>query len=43
MTELVLAKGDIAVATLRSPEVLTELASQYGKDRLLVLTTLDTT
>ncbi|KAH9938707.1 uncharacterized protein B0H18DRAFT_866745 [Fomitopsis serialis] len=37
MTELVLAKGDIAVATLRSPEVLAELASQYGKDRLLVL------
>ncbi|KAH9843762.1 uncharacterized protein C8Q71DRAFT_12792 [Rhodofomes roseus] len=37
MTEHVLASGDIAVATLRSPEVLAELASKYSKDRLLVL------
>ncbi|KAF9223831.1 NAD(P)-binding protein [Gyrodon lividus] len=37
MTELVLSKGDIAVATLRKPEVLDALAARYPKDRLLVL------
>ncbi|KZT74490.1 NAD(P)-binding protein [Daedalea quercina L-15889] len=37
MTELVLSKGDIAVATLRTPSVIDDLASRYGKDRLLVL------
>ena len=37
MTELVLAKGDIVVATLRTPSMLTELTTKYGKDKLLVL------
>ncbi|KAH9843763.1 uncharacterized protein C8Q71DRAFT_12798 [Rhodofomes roseus] len=37
MTEHVLAKGDIAVATLRSPEVLAELKSKHSEDKLLVL------
>ena len=37
MTRDVLAKGDIAVATLRKPEVLSDLAAQYPKERLLVL------
>ena len=37
MTELVLKNGDRAVATLRRPEVLADLASKYGKDKLLVL------
>ncbi|KIJ67113.1 hypothetical protein HYDPIDRAFT_26515 [Hydnomerulius pinastri MD-312] len=37
MTELVLSKGDIAVATLRKPEALDDLAARYPKDRLLVL------
>ncbi|KAF9236696.1 hypothetical protein BU15DRAFT_63748 [Melanogaster broomeanus] len=37
MTELVLSKGDIVVATLRKPEMLDELAASYPKDRLLVL------
>ncbi len=33
----VLSKGDIAVATLRKPEVLADLQAQYPADRLLVL------
>ncbi|KAF9236698.1 hypothetical protein BU15DRAFT_76658 [Melanogaster broomeanus] len=37
MTELVLSKGDIVVATLRKPEMLDELAASSPKDRLLVL------
>ena len=37
MTELVLEKGDIAVATLRKPEAISDLASQYTSERLLVL------
>lgn len=37
MTELVLAKGDIAVATLRKPAMISDLAVQYGPERLLVL------
>ncbi|KAM5545436.1 hypothetical protein V8D89_000474 [Ganoderma adspersum] len=37
MTRDVLAKGDIAVATLRKPEVRADLAAQYPKERLLVL------
>ncbi|OBZ77727.1 hypothetical protein A0H81_02421 [Grifola frondosa] len=35
MTELVLKKGDIVIATLRRPEVLADLSSQYSADRLL--------
>ncbi|EMD37838.1 hypothetical protein CERSUDRAFT_94830 [Gelatoporia subvermispora B] len=37
MTELVLARGDIAVATLRRPEMLTDLSARYSVDHLLVL------
>ncbi|KAM5545462.1 hypothetical protein V8D89_000500 [Ganoderma adspersum] len=37
MTRDVLAKGDIAVATVRKPEVLAPLAAQYPKERLLIL------
>lgn len=37
MTELVLAKGDIAVATLRKPEVISDLSSKYTSKQLLVL------
>ena len=37
LTELVLKNGDRAVATLRKPEVLADLASKHGKDKLLVL------
>ncbi|OBZ73024.1 hypothetical protein A0H81_07099 [Grifola frondosa] len=37
MTRLVLERGDIAVATLRKPEVLSDLVAQYPKDKLLVL------
>lgn len=29
--------GDIAVATLRKPEVLSDLSSKYSKDQLLVI------
>ncbi|EMD37827.1 hypothetical protein CERSUDRAFT_83583 [Gelatoporia subvermispora B] len=36
MTELILKNGDIAVATLRRPEMLSELSAQYSVDRLLV-------
>ncbi|PCH34687.1 NAD(P)-binding protein [Wolfiporia cocos MD-104 SS10] len=38
MTEAVLRHGDIAVATLRKPEAIADLASQYSSDRLLVVT-----
>ncbi|KAG8213364.1 hypothetical protein J3R82DRAFT_11855 [Butyriboletus roseoflavus] len=37
MTELVLSKGDIVVATLRKPEMLHELSASYSKDKLLIL------
>ena len=37
MTELVLAKGDIAVATLRKPEMLADLSARYDAKQLLVL------
>lgn len=37
MTEYVLAKGDIAVATLRKPEALDDLVSKHDKSKLLVL------
>ncbi|KAI0741673.1 NAD(P)-binding protein [Daedaleopsis nitida] len=37
LTEIVLEKGDIAVATARSPDTLSELSSKYPSDRLLVL------
>ncbi|KAH7906919.1 NAD(P)-binding protein [Hygrophoropsis aurantiaca] len=37
MTELALSLGDIVVATLRKPEVLDGLTSQYPTDKLLVL------
>ncbi|KAJ8507581.1 hypothetical protein ONZ45_g10064 [Pleurotus djamor] len=36
-TELVLQKGEIAVATARKPETLQDLAAKYGADKLLVL------
>lgn len=37
LVDAVLARGDIAIATLRKPEVLKDLSTQFGKDRLLVL------
>jgi len=37
VTEFVLGRGDIVVATLRKPEVLHELSQRYSKERLLVL------
>ncbi len=37
MVEYVLRKGDIAVATLRKPEVLTDLKTKYPSTHLLVL------
>ena len=37
MTELVLKNGDVAVATLRRPEVLADLVSKNPEDKLLVL------
>lgn len=37
MTELVLSKGDKVVATLRKPEVLSDLTAKYGSSQLLVL------
>ncbi|KAI0329004.1 NAD-P-binding protein [Cubamyces sp. BRFM 1775] len=37
LTEIVLEKGDIAVATARRPETLDDLTSQYPVDSLLVL------
>ena len=36
-TECVLANGDIAVATLRTPAALADLSAMYGPNRLLVL------
>lgn len=37
MTELVLSRGEIAIATARRVDRLADLASQYSPDRLLVL------
>lgn len=37
MTEFVLRRGDIAIATLRKPEVLDDLKAQYAADKLLTL------
>lgn len=37
MVELVLAKGDIAVATLRKPEAIADIAAKHPSDKLLVL------
>ncbi|KAI0738899.1 NAD(P)-binding protein [Daedaleopsis nitida] len=37
LTEIVLENGDIAVATARRPEALSDLSSKYPSDRLLVL------
>ncbi|KAG2149071.1 uncharacterized protein EDB93DRAFT_358853 [Suillus bovinus] len=37
MMEHALSQGDIVVATLRKPEVLSDLAARYSADRLLIL------
>ncbi|KAH7908712.1 hypothetical protein BJ138DRAFT_1068336 [Hygrophoropsis aurantiaca] len=37
MAELLLKKGDIVIATLRKPEVLSDLTAQYPADKLLVV------
>jgi NAD(P)-dependent dehydrogenase (short-subunit alcohol dehydrogenase family) len=37
MTEYALNQGDIVVATLRRPQVLSDLAARYPADKLLVL------
>ncbi|KAI9065980.1 NAD-P-binding protein [Trametes sanguinea] len=37
LTEIILAKGEIALATARRPEALQNLVSQYPKEQLLVL------
>lgn len=37
MAEYVLKNGDFVVATLRKPEVLKDLSSQYPLDKLLVV------
>ncbi|KAG2087193.1 uncharacterized protein F5147DRAFT_841478 [Suillus discolor] len=37
MTEYALSQGDIVVATLRKPQVLSDLAARYSADKLLVL------
>jgi NAD(P)-dependent dehydrogenase (short-subunit alcohol dehydrogenase family) len=37
MTEHTLSQGDIVVATLRKPQVLSDLAARYPADKLLVL------
>ncbi|KAI0757644.1 hypothetical protein C8Q80DRAFT_1283236 [Daedaleopsis nitida] len=37
LTEIILEKGDIAVATARRPDTLSDLSSKYPSDRLLVL------
>ncbi|KIJ24335.1 hypothetical protein M422DRAFT_194779, partial [Sphaerobolus stellatus SS14] len=37
VTEYVLAKGDIVVATLRKPEALADLSKKYDSSKLLVL------
>jgi NAD(P)-dependent dehydrogenase (short-subunit alcohol dehydrogenase family) len=36
MTEYALNQGDIVVATLRRPQVLSDLAARYPADKLLV-------
>ena len=37
LTEIVLEKGGIAIATARRPEALSDLSAEYPADRLLVL------
>ena len=37
LTELVLERGDKAIATLRRPEVLSDLTAKYPSDRLLTV------
>ena len=37
LTEIVLEKGGIAIATARRPEALSDLSAKYPADRLLVL------
>ncbi|EIN12004.1 NAD(P)-binding protein [Punctularia strigosozonata HHB-11173 SS5] len=37
LTELVLSKGEIVVATLRKPEILADLAAKYPPSQLLVV------
>ncbi|KAG2149058.1 uncharacterized protein EDB93DRAFT_358083 [Suillus bovinus] len=37
MTEYALSQGNIVVATLRKPQVLSDLAARYSADKLLVL------
>ncbi|KAG2053315.1 NAD(P)-binding protein [Suillus hirtellus] len=37
MTEYALSQGDIVVATLRKPQVLSDLQARYSSDKLLVL------
>ncbi|KAG1730401.1 uncharacterized protein EDB91DRAFT_1059495 [Suillus paluster] len=37
MTECALSQGDIVVATLRKPEALSDLATRYPAEKLLVL------
>ncbi|KAL0961174.1 hypothetical protein HGRIS_006145 [Hohenbuehelia grisea] len=37
VTELALEGGDSVVATLRNPELLNDLKSKHGEDRLLIL------
>ena len=37
LTEIVLEKGDIAIATARRPEVLSDLVAKYYADRLQVI------
>ncbi|KAH7909265.1 hypothetical protein BJ138DRAFT_1155645 [Hygrophoropsis aurantiaca] len=37
VTEFILQQGDIAVATLRKPEVLADLAAQFPRGRLLLI------
>ncbi|KAH7924106.1 NAD(P)-binding protein [Leucogyrophana mollusca] len=37
VTEFALQQGDIAVATLRKPDVLSDLVDRYPRDRLLVV------
>lgn len=37
LLEVVLRNGDVAVASLRTPEVLFDLSSTYPKDRLIIV------
>ncbi len=37
ITELVLKKGEIVVATLRQPDVIAELKAQYPPEKLQIL------